>query len=967
MKKIFSFLLSLLIALSMQASHFGGAGMRYECLGGCVYRVYHTNYLDCSGAGAVSYVQPLTASNPYPGPVGVLATGNTGCTVTALGTSWTLYNWQDITPACPSSGTQCNVAGALIGGLAEATYYRDYDICNSACTSVNFSWSSCCRNYSITSGASANNMYLDFTINLAAATCNNSPEFVSPPLSYIQGGQMIQIPQTAIDIDGDSLSYSIVACKQTSTTNVTYSPGYSPSSPLGPTWMVQINNHTGLVTFTPNTTGALVVGVMGVKVEEFRNGVSLGAITRDMQINVFNSASAANTAPAYTISNISGGFISGANTLDAFDNIPFGFDIQATDANAGQLLSFAHNLASQFPTATITGLTNTNPMQLHFAWTPATINVGTSKPLFVDIFDDNCPINGHATCQYNIKTAATPSSPIINLNTMPLTGGQYTFNASVSGGNAPFTYSWYATGNPTVVSGGTGNNITLFWATAGFYQVCLDITDANGITYTNCTNVTANPPNPPTVSLTTTNQGNGQYATLATISGGTAPYSYSWYATGNPTVVSGGNPYTVYWTTPGSYQVCITVTDANGMTANTCNNITYTTCSASFTANSTSSCCAPFTVQFVYTGNSAPPTTYNWSFGDGSNSTVANPSHTYVVSGIFNACLMIDNGAGCLDTACTTINVGTGVDLDGYIYTNSSAADSFLVYMIKYDTTGGGTLTAIDSQYVFGSPAYYNFSNIQPDIYYTKAAILAGSANYANYIPTYHDSTLFWASATPINFLSMPPLAPAGDIYMVAGVNPGGPGFIGGLLSQGANKTLQGASAGREIILFDNANNQPVAYTYTDVNGMFSFNNIAYGTYKIYPEIINKLTIPRMVTLSATATSVIDANMIIQHDSVYPDNTVPIIAPSKAFDYIGNVQPNPTKDKCSVNIALAQNAEINFSLVSVTGQVVWKQSSLFSAGVHSQEIDLQGLSSGMYFLTIGEGRGAKSVQKIVKE
>lgn len=972
MKKIFSFLLSLLITLSMQASHFAGAGMRYECLGGCTYRVYHTNYLDCSGAAAAGYVQPLTASNPFFAPTAVVATGNTGCTITPLGASWTLYAWQDVTPVCASVGTQCNVAGAAIAGLAEATYYMDYNLCNSGCTSVNFSWSNCCRNYTITSGAGGNSMYVDFTINLATTPCNNSAEFISPPISYIQAGQVIKVPQTAIDLDGDSLSYSIVACKQSSTTNVTYSPGYSPSSPLGPTWMVQIDNHTGLVTFTPNTTGALVVGVMGIKVEEFSNGVLRGSITRDMQVNVFNSSSVPNIAPTFSITSVTGGTIINSSfyspEMTAFDNIPFSFDIQATDANAGQLLSYASNLAAQFPTATITGTPNTNPMQLHFAWTPTTANVGTSKPLHIDIFDDNCAINGHVSCFYTIKTAATPTNPIINLNTMPLSGGQYSFNATVSGGNAPFTYSWYATGNPTVVSGGTGNNITLFWATAGSYQVCLDVTDANGITYYgNCTYVTTIPPTPPTVALTTSPIGNNQFAFSPTTSGGTGPYLYSWSSTGSPYTVSSANPYMLGWCTPGSYQVCLTVTDANGLTGNACNNVTVTnpTVTASFTTNTNSSCCAPLTVQF--TNTTTPSGIYTWDFGDGSaNSTVANPSHVYTTSGIFNACLQASY-YGCSDVACTAINVGTGVDLDGYIYTNSSVADSFLVYMIKYDTTGGGTLTAIDSQYVFGSPAYYNFSNIQPDIYYTKAAILAGSANYANYIPTYHDSTLFWASATPINFLSVPPLAPAGDIYMVAGVNPGGPGFIGGLLSQGANKMLQGASAGREVILFDNSNNQPVAYTYTDVNGMFSFNNIAYGTYKIYPEIINKLTIPRIVTLSATANSVIDANMIIQHDSVYPDNSVPIIAPSKAFDYIGNVQPNPTKDKCSVSISLTQNAEINFSLVAVTGQVVWKQSSLFSEGVHSQEIDLQGLSSGMYFLTIGEGRGAKSVQKIVKE
>ena len=39
-----------------------------------------------------------------------------------------------------------------------------------------------------------------------------------------------------------------------------------------------------------------------------------------------------------------------------------------------------------------------------------------------------------------------------------------------------------------------------------------------------------------------------------------------------------------------------------------------------------------------------------------------------------------------------------------------------------------------------------------------------------------------------------------------------------------------------EVLLLDQ-NNQPLTYTKTDVNGEYAFQNLAYGTYVVYPEI----------------------------------------------------------------------------------------------------------------------------------
>lgn len=48
---------------------------------------------------------------------------------------------------------------------------------------------------------------------------------------------------------------------------------------------------------------------------------------------------------------------------------------------------------------------------------------------------------------------------------------------------------------------------------------------------------------------------------------------------------------------------------------------------------------------------------YTWDFGDGTGSSDENPTHTYLLSGDYLACLTANNDGGCPDQACTFITV----------------------------------------------------------------------------------------------------------------------------------------------------------------------------------------------------------------------------------------------------------------------------------------------------------------------
>src|SRR5690606_16659043 len=115
---------------------------------------------------------------------------------------------------------------------------------------------------------------------------------------------------------------------------------------------------------------------------------------------------------------------------------------------------------------------------------------------------------------------------------------------TVSGGTAPYTYSWSPSGGTAATASGL---------TAGTYTVT--VTDGNLCTTTRTSTIAQ-----PTALTATTSQVNvscnngSDGSALVTVSGGTAPYTYSW----SP---SGGTAATASGLTAGTYTV--TVTDGN--------------------------------------------------------------------------------------------------------------------------------------------------------------------------------------------------------------------------------------------------------------------------------------------------------------------------------------------------------------------------------------------------------------------
>lgn len=157
-------------------------------------------------------------------------------------------------------------------------------------------------------------------------------------------------------------------------------------------------------------------------------------------------------------------------------------------------------------------------------------------------------------------------------------------------------------------------------------------------------------------------------------------------------------------------------------------------------------------------------------------------------------------------------------------------ADSAKVLLIE---SNNGTLTAVDS--TLTQRGYYSFTN--PDIskeYLIKSYLPKSNYEYRTNFPTYSDSSLKWSGANKV-------LKQAGvqtrNVYYVKGFNSGGPGFIGGKVTQGANKNSGVGDPAKEAQIVLLQNGKMVRYAMSDQNGNFEIDDLPMGSYTISAEV----------------------------------------------------------------------------------------------------------------------------------
>ncbi|MFN4233195.1 MAG: gliding motility-associated C-terminal domain-containing protein [Bacteroidia bacterium] len=318
-----------------------------------------------------------------------------------------------------------------------------------------------------------------------------------------------------------------------------------------------------------------------------------------------------------------------------------------------------------------------------FNWTPGgqtTDSIGGLCPgtYFATVTDaGNCI----TVQQVTIATSNPITATVTSTNA---TCGQCNGTASVSpsGGTAPFTYVWS--------NGATSQSVT--GLCAGVYQVL--ITDANGCSITQNVSV-GNSGGPTNAAITTTPVncfgGSNGSASVVSVFGGTAPYSYLWVPGGQTTA-------TVTGLAAGSYNV--EIRDANGCIHVELVTITSPTQIVN-TANISSTPCLASNGQIsLTTSGGTAPYTYSWNTGQTTANISNLPSGIYIVTvtdaiGCSNIDTFFVNDIGAPLISVATTNIDCNGNCNGTATVTATGGSSG-IYTYLW-SPGGQTTSSINN------------------------------------------------------------------------------------------------------------------------------------------------------------------------------------------------------------------------------------------------------------------------------
>ena len=697
--------LLLLTCTQVRASHIVGGDVYYDYLGNNNYQFTINLYRDCNSTGA-QFDNPLplgvfnssgqliqVVNIPFPGSTGIPVVFNNPCVIppTNICTELATYTATINLPPIP-------------GG-----YFVSYQ--------------RCCRGPNITNLFNPDDTGITLFCHVPGSDTgnqiNSSPRFTNYPPLLLCNNEDLIFDHSATDPDGDQLVYSLVTPSSGASgfnpapnppppppyAPVNWLGGFSAAQPLGPGSTMQINPATGLLTASPNLTGLFVVGI---QVQEFRNGVLINTTVRDFLFRVFNcQLSLEAVVPLQTelatfVSYCQGLTVQFEN--DSYGGTNYYWDFGDPTTTNDNSTSFEPSYT--YPTdGNYTAMLVVNP-----GW-PCT------DTAYMDIYvnnefevewtvpqDSQCIINNsfdftasspnaqNLDYTWNFGPNGTPSTGTggsVNGVTFSTPGIQIiTVEGEANLCEAEFTDTVFLLEEPTaemiipdqvecvgltIDFGNNSQNATTYswdfgvvplnsdtstlfaptytYAGPGTYTVTLTASSGGACINTTQTDITIN--DPVIVSISAPNSvclTNNSVDFDGTVSGPVGT-QYAWdfgptasIATSNDEDVSG-----VEYSAPGNVQVTLTGVFEQCVETAVHDLYIYSPPTIDFTI-APGLQCVPFNAQFIDLSTAETTIQYFWDFGDGTTSNDQNPTHLYENVGNYPITLTIVTTDGCPDT-----------------------------------------------------------------------------------------------------------------------------------------------------------------------------------------------------------------------------------------------------------------------------------------------------------------------------
>lgn len=498
----------------------------------------------------------------------------------------------------------------------------------------------CCRNGSILNifdPLSARETFYAFIPDNNTWLTNSSPSFSNFPPVFVCQGVDLDLDFSATDPDGDSLDYYFYTPfdgvngtaitfdadpipDNWNSSSVTFLAGFCPSDPLdvaaGCLPGITISSG-GIINGIPPATGQYVLGVM---VDEYRDGILIGRKSRDFQFNVLNCPPPQDAA-IDVVDGCNGSIIDFTNASGAGAN-GFWWDFGTGDP--------ADTSVVEDPTFDYTA----------YGLGPFTVTLIAQKGTL-------CADTTYATVIISDVVADFTGPDTLCIDEL----GDF-FDASVPEVNGTVNYWEWDFGD---ASTSALQNPTHAWSAGGDYTIQLVVgTDVGCFdTITKDIHIKA----PLSAGIAPMAGCIGLDVTFTNISDpGAGPYWWD-FGTGFPADTSIlTNPSFTYGTY-GSYDVMLVASHGTGCADTAVFTLLVSNVVADFVQPDTT--CVNVLIDFIdaSTNVNGTITSWQWDFGDASTSTAEDPSHGYTSAGDYTVTLIVQTDIGCTDTISKVVTI----------------------------------------------------------------------------------------------------------------------------------------------------------------------------------------------------------------------------------------------------------------------------------------------------------------------
>lgn len=288
-------LVLILAAQRAQATHLVGGNISYRCITKDIYEVTVIVRRDCLLGDPEAYFD-------NPASIGIF--DKNGELLQFLGVRGQLLLRLQVDDTLSPAFTEniCTVNGSQSVCVHEATYKGNINLPYRA-GGYYLMYQRCCRNMpiqNITEPLETGASWVAYLSEEAMNACNTNPVFKRWSPIFLCAGTAFNLDHGATDQDGDSLVYKLWspytgATKAFPLPQPPNKPDFNPvpwQTPYSEADMMggdpfRIDAKTGMIHAVPNTLGLFL---LGVQVEEYRNGKLIGTVYRDFEVKVIDCA-----------------------------------------------------------------------------------------------------------------------------------------------------------------------------------------------------------------------------------------------------------------------------------------------------------------------------------------------------------------------------------------------------------------------------------------------------------------------------------------------------------------------------------------------------------------------------------------------------------------------------------------------------------------------------------------------------